>query len=108
MKLTISHDQEHLEIAEEDYEMFKSWVTNRSHVIAWERHGLIGLISLEMMGDMLRVWDCYLDLKARGRIAEVPALIHTFTWSDTIEHTQAPSYTDRNVASPSATNHRSY
>lgn len=87
MTFTIAHDQEHLEVAEEDYEAYRRSV-EQGDVIAWEREGLIGLIPIETQRDMLRVWDCYLDLKARGRIAEIPALIHTFTWSDTTLHFQ--------------------
>lgn len=82
MKFTISEDQEHLEVAEEDYEAYRRTV-ERGDVIAWERNGLVGLIYPDRQKDMLRVWDCYLDLKARGRIAEIPALIHSFVWADT-------------------------
>lgn len=94
--LKTSHDTEHLELNEEGYEEFRSWVVNRSHIIRWERDGLVGIISMEKMTDMLRVWDAYLDLKARGRISEIPTLIHSFAWSDTEDHYQLPSDDGRN------------
>jgi hypothetical protein len=87
MTFQISHDGEHLEVSEEDYEAFRQNV-ERQDVIAWERNGLVGLITVQQQQDMLRVWDSYLDLKARGRISEVPALIHSFVWSDTTLHFQ--------------------
>jgi len=100
--LRVSHDHEHLELNEEGYEEFKSWVVNRSHGIAWERYGLVGIISFEKMADKLRVWDAYLDLKARGRIAEIPSLIHSFVWSDTEEHYQLPQYNREQSLEPKA------
>ena len=87
MRFFVCHENEHLEVLEKDYEAFRQYA-EQGYTIAWENKGLIGTLSNAKLRDMLRVWDCYLDLKARGRIVEVPAYIHSFIWEDTEEHRQ--------------------